>query len=269
MMQDKAIPYKTVEKTVKILLAFQHHNEAMGTVELSEILGFHRSTVSRILKVLVAYDFIQQDPKTKKFSLSSAIISLASSLKQSLKTELIHIAKPYIDELRNRLQETVFIEMPSGSGWIMAYVALSPRPFRLVAEIGERIPFHAAAGSKVYLAFSAPEIRASMLKGKLDPITKYTITDPKQLNKKLEKIRRRGFTFDKKELTEDVNAIGVPIFDYGNRPVGAIVVAGSPQRIKESKTSSIVSELKSAAKEISARLGQKKGTELVGINGIF
>ena len=51
MVQEKAIPHKTVEKTLKILLAFQHHNEAVGTVELSDILGFHRTTVSRILKV--------------------------------------------------------------------------------------------------------------------------------------------------------------------------------------------------------------------------
>jgi len=222
------------------------------------MLGFHRSTVSRILKVLVAYDFIQRNPKTKKFSLSSAIITLASSLKQSMKTELIQISKPYIDELRTKFKETVIIEKPSGDGWIMAYIAISPRPFRLAAEVGERIPYHAAAGSKVYLAFSTPEFKASVLKGRLDPITKYTITDRKQFDRKLERIRREGYTFDKQHLTEDVNAISAPIFDYRNKPVASIVVAGSPQRIKESNKSLFVSELKETANQISNQLGYKK-----------
>jgi IclR family acetate operon transcriptional repressor len=257
-LQQISTAYNTVVKTVKILLAFQHHNEAMGTVELSQMLGFHRSTVSRILKVLVAYDFIQKDPNTKKFSLSSAIITLASSLKQSMKTELIQISKPYVDELRTKCKETVIIELPSGDGWIMAYIAISPRPFRLVAEVGERIPYHAAAGSKVYLAFSDPELKASLLKGKLDPITKYTITDRKQLDRKLEQIRQEGYTFDKQHLTEDVNAISVPIFDYRDKPVASIVVAGSPQRIKESNKSLFISELKETAKLISNQLGYKK-----------
>ncbi|MBW1862914.1 MAG: helix-turn-helix domain-containing protein [Deltaproteobacteria bacterium] len=68
-MQHISKSHQSLEKALIILLAFDPQNREIGTVELSEMVGLHKSTVSRLLKVLVAYNFIQQNPQTKKFSL--------------------------------------------------------------------------------------------------------------------------------------------------------------------------------------------------------
>ena len=65
-MQQKVLTHRSLEKALEILLAFLPHNAEMGTVELSEIVGFHRSTVNRLLHVLEKYGFVQQNPDTKK-----------------------------------------------------------------------------------------------------------------------------------------------------------------------------------------------------------
>ncbi len=59
---------------------FETQNNEMGTVELSNLLSVHKSTISRILKVLAAYEFLEQNPQTKKFSIGQANIRLAGSL---------------------------------------------------------------------------------------------------------------------------------------------------------------------------------------------
>ena len=79
-MNDKEKPddYLSVQKALQILLAFVPHNQEMGTMEVSTLLGIHKSTVSRLLNVLCHYNFLQQDAKTRKFMLGLSAAKIAS-----------------------------------------------------------------------------------------------------------------------------------------------------------------------------------------------
>jgi IclR family acetate operon transcriptional repressor len=252
-MQHMSKTHQSLEKALTLLLVFAPHNKEMGTVELSSLLGLHKSTVSRLLKVLVAHKFLIHNPETRKYSLGPAIIQLGRALNQSLRTNLVQIAKPYVDDLRYRLRETVVFEILAGENMVMAYVAEGTRLVRLAGSIGDRVPFHAAAGAKAFLAYCSPEVRDSLLGIKLRRFTKYTITNRKRLDHELEAIRRKGFAFDQEELDEGTFAIGAPIFNHENSPIAALVVAGPSQRISWSDDSPIVAELLETAEKISRR----------------
>jgi DNA-binding IclR family transcriptional regulator len=249
--------YQSLERALQILLAFESQNKELGTAELSNSLGIHRSTVNRILKVLAAYEFLEQTPQTKKYSLGQASIRLAGSLKQSLRTNLVQIAKPYVDSLRDRVGETSMIEILVARNWVMAYVAEAPGRIRLIAEIGERMPIHIASGGKAFLAFSSAEVRTMLLGGELARYTKNTITDLKKLERHFKEIRKQGFAFDKGEYEEGFHAVGAPVLNYLNRPVASVSIAGPPQRITGASHSLIVTVLKQTARKISSRLGSK------------
>ena len=253
-MQHISKSHQSLEKALIILLAFEPQNREIWTVELSKMVSLHKSTVSRLLKVLMAYKFIQQNPQTKKFSLGSANIRLGQALRQSLKTNLVQIAKPFLDELRDRLNETVILEVLSGDSMIMVYLAEGSRMVRLHGSIGDRVPFHAASGAKAFLAFCPKNIRDALLGGKLQRFTKNTITNPKELYLQLEEIKTRGFAFDQEEVDEGTSAVGAPILDYEGNSVAAVVVAGPSQRFKWPGNSPVVSDLKDTAKKISDKL---------------
>jgi IclR family acetate operon transcriptional repressor len=246
--------HQSLEKALLILLAFESENREIGTIELSQMLGFHKSTVSRLLKVLMAYDFLQQNPETKKFSLGPAVVHLAHALNQSLKTNLVQIAKPHIDKLKYSLKETVILEVLAGENMVMVYVAEGPRRVRLAGSIGDRVPFHAAAGAKAFLAFCPPELRETLIGVKLRRFTKYTITDREKLYGQLEEIRKNGFAFDREEIDEGTCAVGAAVFNHEKEPVASVVVAGPPQRITWNSDSPMVSALKDTAERISAQL---------------
>jgi len=256
-MHKSSYPYKSLEKGLKILLAFEFQNRELSIVALSELLGLHRSTVGRIVKILVAYDFLQQNPQTRKLSLGPTNILLAKSLKRSLRSDLVQTVKPYLDELRDKLQDTVILETLSLNNWIMAYVTEGAGRIRLVADIGERMPIHAAAGGKAFLAFSTAEVRASLLNCKLAKLTKNTITDRKKLERQFSNVRAQGFAFDCGEYDEGIHAVSVPIFDYEGKPIASATVAGTPQRITGLENSSVVLELKKTGRKISKRFGYK------------
>ncbi len=250
-MQSQSPSHKSLERALALLSAFEPQNNEMGTVELSKLSGVHKSTVSRLLKVLTAYEFLQQNPSTKKYSLGPAVIRLSRSLNQSLKTNLVQIAKPHIDRLRYKLKETVILEILAGENMVLAYIAEGPRIVRLAGDIGDRVAFHAAAGAKAFLAFCSPEVRKKLVGTRLRRLTRNTITDPGKLQTQMEEIRRKGYAIDQEELDEGTMAVGVPIFYHDKKPIGAVVVAAPPQRMSGEHRESIISSLKETAKDIS------------------
>ena len=74
-MQHKTSTHHSLAKALEILMAFTPHNQDMGTVELSERLGYHKSTVSRLLHVLMDYGFVRQNQESKKFVLGQPVLS--------------------------------------------------------------------------------------------------------------------------------------------------------------------------------------------------
>jgi DNA-binding IclR family transcriptional regulator len=55
-MKHKTPKTSSIEKALAILMEFTRSSHEMGTVELSQNLGFHAATVSRILQIAWAID---------------------------------------------------------------------------------------------------------------------------------------------------------------------------------------------------------------------
>jgi DNA-binding IclR family transcriptional regulator len=249
----------SIDKALTILSAFAPYNNEMGTIEISRKLGFHKATVSRILLNLTRHGFLHQNPKTKKFILGPTILTLAGTVRQSLNNNMLHIAKPFVDDLRDKIKETVILEVISGENTIIVYIAEGPRPIRIAGTVGDILPAHVAAGAKAILAFSSPNVWKRFFNAKLPSFTENTITDPKVLHEQFEDIRRQGFAFDKEEHDIGINAIGAPIFNNEEKPVASIVVAGPSQRITWESDSTYVSKVKETAAKISAQLYYTNG----------
>jgi DNA-binding IclR family transcriptional regulator len=259
-MRQSSGKANSTEKALEILLSFTPYNQETGTVEISQKLGFHKATVSRILHTLTSYGLLQQDAQTKKFRLGQSAITLGLAVNQSINNDMVLLAKPYIDALRDVLKETVVLEVVSGRSAVIAYIAEGPGPIRIKGTVGDRRPVHAAAGAKAILAFSPPEMKERFLKEKMRRLTPNTITNPDVLLDQLQEIRRQGFAFDNEEVNLGINAVGVPIFNHEGRPVAAVVVAGLSRRITWEGASPIASHIKETAAKISDRLYYNKKT---------
>ncbi len=243
-----------IEKALVILKLFNPTNQELGTVEISKILGYHKATVSRTLLLLARHGYLEQNRISKKFKLGPAILSLGMTLSRSLKADLVHIAKPHMDELRDRFQESVVLEVLSTKNVVIAYISEGPKRIRLAGEIGDILPVNVAAGAKSILAFSSMEIRNYLLNQEFKKMTPKTITDPEVLMKQLADIREYGVAFDTGEYDEYVNAIAAPILNYEECPVGAIVIAGFAENIELREDSEMALAVKETALTISKQL---------------
>jgi IclR family KDG regulon transcriptional repressor len=247
--------YHSVQKALQILLAFVPHNNEMGTSEISTRLGLHKSTVSRLLNVLTSYGFLQHDAKTRKFRLGTTAAKISTAIKQSLGEQLIGIAQPHLDDLRNEIGETVALEVWAGNITIMAYRAEVLRLRRVfLLRPGDRVDIHVSAGARVILAFLAPHVVDRVLQGPFERYTENTIVDPNILKEQIRKAGDEGFAISRGERHPDSNIIAVPIFDYEKRPVAAISLFTTTERLPKLLETDIILKLNQAAARISTKL---------------
>ena len=256
MRQPKA---NAIDKALIILACFLPYNKEMGTVEISQRLGLHKATASRILQTLARHGFDSRTRKRRSSGSGYTVVQLARAIGQSVKADLIPIAKPFIDALRVELKETVTLEVRSGRSIFMAYIAEGPQLLALAGSIGGRVPAHAAAGAKAIVAFSSPDMRRALLGATLRRFTKNTLTDTATFEREVEKIRKEGVAFDLEEVVVGTYAIAAPVFNQGSEPVAAVIVAAPRQRIARKSSARVVRALKETAKKISACSALSRG----------
>jgi IclR family transcriptional regulator, KDG regulon repressor len=246
--------HESLGKALKVLLSFTPDNREKSATELGRELGFHVSTVSRLLRALVAHGFLFQDEWTRKYSLGKSAFDIGNAIYQSVREKMVIIAQPYVDELRDSIEQDVAFEVLLDNTTILAYRAAGPPQFRTRFSVGDRLPIHIVAGGKAILAFSSPEVVDRLLKGGLTPLTQNSITDLKTLKECLGQYRQTGLAYDLGESDVDYDFVAAPVFNYGKRPVAAVVTGDLAHRVKGRFEPRILDALKGTAAKISARL---------------
>ena len=254
--QKKPNDYVSVQKALQILLIFEPQNDEMGTMEISARTGIHKSTVSRLLTVLTFYGFLQHDTRTKKFTLGISAAKIGSAIRRTLSQRLMNIAQPYIDELHDSIGETIALEIWTGKDTVLAYYAESyrrHRAFRL--QLGNRVEVHISAAARVIMAFMPPQIVESVLEGVEFPqYTTNTIVDAEQLKALLPDIRKQGWASSISERHYNADVISMPIFNYEKKPVAAVGLFTSSDRLAPLLESNVLDKLKQTAAGISTKL---------------
>ena len=252
--QKRRRTHSSLEKGLRLLSVFIPDNCEMGTVEIAKSFSMNRSTVSRMLSVLNRLGFVRQNPENKKYSLGPEVYSLAVAYRRSFQSTLTQIAKPFLDQLRLELEQTVVLEIPVGDRVMVIYVTEGLGPIKISARVGDRHCYHTSAGGKCILAFSSDDFINDILGSELQAFTPKTITDPQELGKELDAVRRIGFAFDDEGNNPGIRAFAVPVFDKENAPVAAIVTAGPANQMVWDQRKYFVKGLRAAGEKISQQL---------------
>ena len=246
--------HAAVEKALDILTEFIPHNREIGTTELAGKMGLHKSTANRLLHTLGKKGFLSQNKASKKFRLGPTILTLGVALKKSLSANLVSIAKPHMDALRDRLKETISLEIFSGSNTILAHLSEGPARVSVAGNIGDILSVNAAAGAKAILSFSPESVRKEILQQTFPKLTPNTITEPDKIRQDWKDIAARGFSLDREEHDIGITAIGVPIFDSSGKPAAALSVAGATGKIKIDPGNETIQALRETASVVSNEL---------------
>jgi len=254
-MKQKRSNLNSVEKALKILLAFQAQQPSWGVRELSAHLDFSPATVQRILQTLKAYSFVDQDLETRQYHLGNVYFQFLDTLQSAY--PITHAALPFMRRLSSLTQETVHLNVIDGMERICIDSIESPQYLKASMPIGNRSPLYAGASPKCLLAFSTQEFIENYLKqAKFTPLTENTITSVTRLSSEIAVIKNQGYASSLGERTPGIGSISAPVMNHRNMILAAISLAIPEIRFKDNDhRNSCLKELINVAKDLSKAMG--------------
>lgn len=246
----------SVRNALRMLKSFSMEEPEKRVSDLSESLGLNKSTVSRTMATLASEGFVFKNPETNKYRLGLSIVSLSGIVNNN--TDIYKESLPVLNKLVESCGETAHISVLDNFEVIYLQKVECNHPVRFLTHVGKRNPLYCTSAGKVLLAYAKDDVVETVIENGLEAFTKNTITDPEQLRKHLKKIKQDGYAYSFEELSEGVNSIATPIYDYNGNVVSALSVVGPKQRIDNRKLKAITQQTVNASKEISDRLGYWK-----------
>jgi IclR family KDG regulon transcriptional repressor len=245
----------TVKKAFQILKLLSNTDRGLGITELSKTLGISKSTIHGITCALEEEGAIMRDPLTKRYSLGFTLFEVGRLAHSQ--TALIDLARPIMERLMERTQESVFLGVLNKERVTILNIAESRNDLKITSPIGTTIPLLAAATGKVFLASMEETQAVEIIKEKgLAQYTENTITDTGEYLQEIRRVREEGYAVDYEEYIPGVRAVA-SLIRGEKRVASAIWVVGFRSSMDDNKMKSVIEETKEAAETITLRIQEQ------------
>jgi IclR family KDG regulon transcriptional repressor len=254
MKSNRTSKSGSVEKALQILEVFDEKNPYLSLEEISKLTGFSKSSAFRMICSLENFGYLKRGviAKTVQFSLGYAYLEKAQLVSNQLNIK--ELAKDEMVNLRNETGLTVQLAIREGENAIYIEQFESLNPIRLYPQIGRKAPLYSAACPRTLLAYLPDDEQEELLKRfKYHRFTKNTITDPEEVKRRCNMIRKNGYELSEGELHESTIAIATPIFGLSNNAIASLSLVGLEGDF-EGKKSSLIRSLLQKASIISNKL---------------
>ena len=256
MASDYTVP--SLHRAIQALDMLASSTDGLSLAEMSKRLNTPKSTLFRIMVTLQDHSLVNQDRGRKVFSLGMKLVEWGHAALE--RVDLKQVAHPHLEQLANETRESFYLGVLDNLEVILIDRADTPEMWRIVARLGSRSPVHATATGQVLISEAAPEVVDRVIERTgLRKFTEKTITNPVQLHKRLEQVRKQGYAITDAEYKTDLCAVAVPIRDHRAGVVASLMTAlpSGQANKRKAHVRQLIAILKERADIISRELGSK------------
>ncbi|MFF8430674.1 IclR family transcriptional regulator [Streptomyces sp. NPDC016566] len=191
--------------------------------ELAQRTGMAKSTIHRMLRVLVAHHLVHR--VGMEYEAGERMGAQVPGL-------LRMTAAPYLFDLYEKYRSTVCVGVLRGADVVYVERIHGQRSVRTPSWVTDRAPAHCTAAGKALLAHEADALRRVLPAGQaLEARTARTMTAPAVLHQDLARVRAEGFALSRGEYVAGVACAAAPIVGHTGQPVAAIALGDSVSRL--------------------------------------
>ena len=247
---------KSATRTIELLELLADHPGGLAHGEIAEHLDIPRSSITGLLRSLLAHDYVEYHAGKRTYSLGHAVLRLSRSyLRQQ---DLVGRARPLMMQLSSRLNEACALTIRRDNNIVVIWKVDDPvidRP-SLSMQLGQSGPIYASASGKAMLAAEGRnQINRYLGEVELVPCTSGKILSVDELRADLEQTLATGIGFSRGEMLAAITAVGVAVYGADGRPVAGLSVSFPHERATDAHIQSVISELHEVSKGLSMQLG--------------
>lgn len=250
----------TLDKALNILELFlspeESPQEEISLTELAKLSGFNKSTVKRMVSILVRRGYLKQREKGGKYSLDTKFLDFSGVIKR--RSKIRDKAIPYLLKLAQLTRESVILSILDGQYAAYNETIPSEHALKIVPDEGTKVPLYCTGVGKIFLAsMTEPEVENYINSTKLESYTANTITNPDYLKAHIAIITKEGIAFEEEEFVLGIRNVAAGIRNSEGKTVAAVGVLGPSVRLSRQHMTEIAPDVKKCASEISKELGYK------------
>jgi DNA-binding IclR family transcriptional regulator len=247
---------RTVNKALDVLEIFLQKDGELRLSELSSLTGLNKATTYRLASTLVKRRFLHQIKKNGKYSLGLKMIDCSFAIRRNLK--IIDLAYLYLGKLNTAQNTAVNLTiLDEDKSLVIEEVGISSKGLPIISKETKRLPLHATACGKIFLAsMKEDERKAFYRRNTLKSFTEYTTTNVAHLEKELDLIRNEGIAFDMQDYKMGLWTMAAPVYDKNENVIAAASVIIPQARTDRDALRIMESALKKCGHELSRAIKQ-------------
>ena len=222
-------------------------------LEITRRLQLNKTTVIRLTKTLTDEGFVLHDRQSGRYRLGPGAFAVGLAAEDSY--QLQRLVAPTLRDLAAVSGDTVLFSVLHGYETICLSRDEGNFPIKnQLVRAGDRLPLGVGAGPAALLAALSDDAVEDALQHTAQiRSTRYPRCTDTAIRQLIKEARRNGYCINPGLVLEDSWAVGVPVYDFEDRPVASISIAAIKSRIDGAKGIYLGNQLMQASQDLTQR----------------
>jgi DNA-binding IclR family transcriptional regulator len=250
----------SVTRAVNLLEELARFKKPVALKDLARNTKLNKATAYRLLNSLRQKGLVHKIGDHGFYALGPALLAFAEEYRRSF--TMRDAVVPYLEQLVHATGETaIYCERFDYDSCVTIERRESPHHTRTVIETGVPRPLYVGSSAFAILAMLPQEEILSILSMKpLQRVTRFTVSSQKQILKKIEEVKHRGYAVSIQERYSYTAGVAAPCF-LDRSVIGSIAIIGPTERIKAMGVEKTGRTVKRIADQLSTELGYSKNPQ--------
>jgi DNA-binding IclR family transcriptional regulator len=243
---------QSLEIGLAILKKIAAAKRALTITQISEICEMPKGKVHHYLTSFCRSGFLIKGEDVK-YSLGSELVLLGLEAVDAM--DLNEIAIPYLKELSEAINETVYLSLWGLNGPFFIRSIESKRAVSIGIRVGSQVSVTRSSAGKIFAALLAREETEAIIDTELEA----NQTDAESFERELRKISEQGYAQSDSTIAPGIVGVSCPVFNRAGIITAAVTILALSGTLDTSENSEAIRLLRETGLKLSAALGYKGG----------
>lgn len=240
----------TASRLLAVLDAFAESRRSLTMSQISRISGIPLTTTHRLIAELHEWGALTRSDDGS-YEVGTRLWQLGTAA--SPERELHDAALEAMQDLYEATGHNVQLSVRDGDGVLHLGKVSGRRCVEASTDVGARIPLHATATGKIFLAFSERRLLVDTVRAGLRRYTQRTITEPGRLAASVARAKANHVAHAREERRIGFSAVAAPILGDDGQLSGAIALVSRSSKDLAAHEARVIDAGNTVASALSAK----------------